>query len=127
MNPDTFTLSAATLIPILFNTAFYVSDSDVTLDGVSVNYTAPDEVDAYAVYATAADNFALINSEIVYVSVNPGAAKNYGLEVRDSSNVLIKNNKGQSALRLASSDMRKFIIDEIKRGKREPWLFQYMR
>ena len=47
--------------------------------------------------------------------------------LKSGANVLIKNNKGQSALRLASSDMRKFIIDEIKRGKREPLLFQYMR
>ena len=76
----------------------YATGSNIKLDDVVVNYTAPSEVEAIAIYANAAENFVLSNSEIAYVSTNPGTKHNYGLEVRDSDYALIENNKIDATL-----------------------------
>ena len=70
----------------------YATGSDIEINNVSIRYDAPSEVEAIAVYANAANNFRLTNSTILYESINPGSKHNYGLEVRDSENVLIENN-----------------------------------
>ncbi|MBR4920479.1 MAG: hypothetical protein IKZ62_04075 [Prevotella sp.] len=72
--------------------AIYVSGSDVTLDGVSVTYNAPDEVEAKAIFANSAANFKLINSEITFTGANPGSDHYRGLEVSNSNNAEIDNN-----------------------------------
>jgi hypothetical protein len=72
--------------------AIYVSGSDVTLDNVSVTYNAPSEVEAKAIFANGADNFELINSEIIFVGANPGENHYRGLEVRNSDGAKIDNN-----------------------------------
>ena len=71
--------------------AIYVSGSYVTLDSVSVTYNAPSEVDAKAICANDADNFALINSEIIFTGTNPGENHYRGLEVRDCDGAVIDN------------------------------------
>ena len=70
----------------------YATGSNIEISNVVVNYTAPSEKEAIAIYANAADEFSLSNSKIIYVATNPGDKHNYGLEVRDSNNVSIKNN-----------------------------------
>ena len=70
----------------------YATGSNIGINDVIVNYTAPIDVEAIGIYAKAADNFTLTNSEIIYVGINPGSKHNYGLEVRDSENVSINNN-----------------------------------
>ena len=72
--------------------ALYVSGSDVTLDNVSVTYNAPSEVEAKAIFANGAENFALINSEIIFTGANPGSNHYRGLEVRNSNAAKIDNN-----------------------------------
>ena len=72
--------------------ALYVSGSDVTLDNVSVTYNAPSEVEAKAIFANGAENFALINSEIIFTGANPGFNHYRGLEVRNSNAAKIDNN-----------------------------------
>ncbi|WP_407453818.1 right-handed parallel beta-helix repeat-containing protein [Methanobrevibacter sp.] len=72
--------------------AIYVSGTDVTLDNVSVTYNAPDEVEAKAIFANGAENFALINSEIIFTGASPGSNHYRGLEVRNSDGAKIDNN-----------------------------------
>jgi hypothetical protein len=76
----------------------YATGSNIKIDDVVVNYTAPSDVEAIGIYADAANNFALTNSEIVYVATNPGDKHNYGLEVRNSNDVLIESNKIDATL-----------------------------
>jgi hypothetical protein len=54
----------------------YVAASNVKITDVVVNYTAPASAEAIAVYANAADNFTMTNSEIAYVATNPGDKHN---------------------------------------------------
>ena len=76
----------------------YATGANIEINNVVVNYTAPSEVEAIGIYANAANNFKLTNSEIIYVATNPGSKHNYGLEVRGSENVLIENNKIDATL-----------------------------
>ena len=75
-----------------YGALIYATGSDIEINGVKVNYAAPSDVEAIGIYANAANNFKLFNSEIAYVSTNPGSKHNYGLEVRGSENVSIENN-----------------------------------
>ena len=93
-----FTINANKQFADNNDAVIYATGSDIKLDDVVVNYTAPSEVEAIAIYANAADNFVLSNSEIMYVATNPGDKHNYGLEVRTSNNVLIENNKIDATL-----------------------------
>lgn len=72
--------------------AIYVSGFDVTLDKVSVTYNAPNEVEAKAIFADDAENFKLINSEIIFTGANPEDDHYRGLEVRNSNGAKIDNN-----------------------------------
>ena len=76
----------------------YATGANIEINDVVVNYAAPSEVEAIGIYANAANNFKLTNSEIVYVATNPGTKHNYGLEVRNSENVSIENNKIDATL-----------------------------
>ena len=70
----------------------YVTGSDVKVDDIAVNYTAPSQAKAIGVYANAADNFALVNSEIIYDSFSLESGIKNALKVSNSNNVLIKDN-----------------------------------
>ena len=72
--------------------AIYVNGSGVTLDGVSVTYNAPNEVEAKAIFADGAYNFKLINSEITFTGANPGSEHYRGLEVLNSNAAKIDKN-----------------------------------
>ena len=72
--------------------AIYVSGSDVTLDDMTVTYNAPNETEAKAIFANDADNFILINSEIIFTGANPGEDHYRGLEVRNCDAAKIDNN-----------------------------------
>ena len=72
--------------------------SGVELDNVDVNYVAPGDVDAFAVYAYAAEGFKLVNSEIKFVGNVANEHYQYGVKVEESSNVVIKNNKIETDL-----------------------------
>ena len=72
--------------------AVYVSGSDVTLDNISVTYNAPADAEAKAIFANGADNFELINSEIIFAGTDPGENQYRGLEVRNSNGAVIDNN-----------------------------------
>ena len=77
---------------VLNNIALHITGEDVTLDNVSVTYDAPDGVEAKAIFADGADNFALINSEIIFTGATPGTEHYRGLEVRDCDAAIIDNN-----------------------------------
>ena len=70
----------------------YVDASNVTLDNLSVTYNAPSEVEAEAIFANGAENFALTNSEIIFTGANPGENHYRGLEVRDCDAAKIDKN-----------------------------------
>ena len=75
-----------------YGAAIYATGSNIKIDDVVVNYTAPNDVEAIGIYANAADNFALSSSRIMFVSTNPGSKHHYGLKVLNSNNVSIENN-----------------------------------
>ena len=58
-----------------------VNAPNVTLDNISVTYNAPADNEAKAIYAEDADNFKLINSEIIFTGADPGDDHYRGLEV----------------------------------------------
>jgi hypothetical protein len=70
----------------------YVNGSDVTLDGVSVTYNAPNYVEAKAIFADGAENFQLINSEITFTGADPDDEHYRGLEVSNCNGAIIDNN-----------------------------------
>ena len=57
-----------------------VNAPNVTLDNISVTYNATDN-EAKAIFAEDADNFKLINSEIIFTGADPGDDHYRGLEV----------------------------------------------
>ena len=81
-----------------YGAAIYATGSNIKIDDVVVNYTAPNEVEAIGIYANAADNFALSSSRIMFASIKPGSKHHHGLEVRDSNNVLMINNEINATL-----------------------------
>ena len=80
-----------------YGAAIYATGSNIKIDDVVVNYTAPNEVEAIGI-ANAADNFALSSSRIMFASIKPGSKHHHGLEVRDSNNVLMINNEINATL-----------------------------
>ena len=91
--------------------AIYATGSNIEIDDVVVNYNAPDAVEAIGIYANAADNFALSSSKIMFVSANPGSKHHYGLEIRDSNNVLLINNEINATLPAVGVDFMATGID----------------
>jgi len=91
--------------------AIYATGSNIEIDDVVVNYNAPDAVEAIGIYANAADNFALSSSKIMFVSANPGSKHHYGLEIRDSNNVLLINNEINATLPAVGVDYMATGID----------------
>jgi len=92
--------------------AIYVKGSDVTLDNVSVTYNALAEVESKAIFANGAENFNLINSEIVFTGANPGSNHYRGLEVRNSNGAKIDNNTISAVLPAVAVDWAGTGIDQ---------------
>uniref|UniRef100_UPI003864408C hypothetical protein n=1 Tax=Methanobrevibacter sp. TaxID=66852 RepID=UPI003864408C len=91
VNINGFTLNANKEFANNNGALIYATGSDIEISDVVANYVAPSEAEAIAVYANAAENFVLFNSEIIYESTNPGSNHNYGLEVRNSNSALVDN------------------------------------
>jgi len=92
--------------------AIYVSGSDVTLNNVSVTYDAPSEDEAKAIFADGADNFALVNSEIIFTGADPGSNYYRGLEVSDCDAAKIDNNTISAVLPAVDVDWANDGIDQ---------------
>ena len=90
----------------------YVDASNVTLDNLSVTYNAPSEVEAEAIFANGAENFALTNSEIIFTGANPGEKHYRGLEVRNSNGAKIDNNTITATFPAVAVDWGKTGIDQ---------------
>jgi hypothetical protein len=70
----------------------YLNGCNVTLDNISVTYNAPADAEAKAIFATNAENFKLINSEIIFTGADPGSNHYRGLEVSNCDGAIIDNN-----------------------------------
>ena len=83
-----------------FGAAIYATGSNIKIDDVVVNYTAPSDAEAFGIFAKQADGFALTNSEINFNGTNHDYTDihQYGLHVADSNDVELIGNKFNATL-----------------------------
>ena len=83
-----------------FGAAIYATGSNIKIDDVVVNYTAPSDAESFGIFAKAADGFALTNSEINFKGTNHDYTDihQYGLHVADSNDVELIGNKFNATL-----------------------------
>ena len=83
-----------------YGAAIYATGSNIKIDDVVVNYTAPSDAESFGIFAKAADGFTLTNSEINFKGTNHDYTDihQYGLHVADSNDVEIIENEFNAIL-----------------------------
>jgi len=72
--------------------AILVTANGIELNNVSVNYTTPSNVNAFAILAISAADFKLLDSTIIFDSNNNADVTQHGIQLRDSPDFVVKGN-----------------------------------